>query len=165
MVGLCLKSCVSTSEVGEQSVAMVQGWGCLLAGAQGVCGPAVLLLWTQVVFSLGVSVLQKSSECCDVCPLRGAARTISQGCIIAFGCSSLVSASPPFSDLQLFESLLCPELPHGPAWFQGEPGRSNTVWGLFWSALKVPQVHLSYSVVTWSPEPIPRGQELGSPSK
>ena len=57
-----------------------------------------------------------------MCPLREQPGPSPKAALLFLGCSSLDSASPPFSDLKLFESLLCPEVPHGLAWFQREPG-------------------------------------------
>ena len=37
--------------------------------------------------------------------------------LLFLGCSSFVSASLPFPDWQLFERLLCPGAPQGPAGF------------------------------------------------
>ena len=51
-----------------------------------------------------VLVLQKSSEILLYLP-RGT-RTLPQGCTVVFAHSSLVSASPPFPDQQLFEPVL-----------------------------------------------------------
>ena len=57
-----------------------------------------------------------------MCPLREQPGPSPKAALLFLGCSSVVSASPPFYDLKLFESLLCPEVPHGLAWFQREPG-------------------------------------------
>ena len=112
-----------------------------------VCAePAVLYSGLRWSSHWGCQSCRRAQRCCDVCPLRGQPGPSLKAALLLLGCSSLVSASPPFSDLQLFESLLCPEVPHGPAGFQGEPGRSSMIWGPFliqpWKSLRVTSVLL-----------------------
>ena len=55
---------------------------------------------------LGVLVLQKSSEMLSCVSLEGEPGSCLKAALLFLGCSSLVSASPPFPDWQLFESAL-----------------------------------------------------------
>lgn len=151
MVGLCLKNCVSTKwGFGDSLWQWFKEGG--VANKIRVCAePGHTTLDSGGLLIGGVSPAEELRGVV-MCVPWGATRTISQGCIIAFGCSSLVSASPPFSDLQLFESLLCPELPHGPAWFQGEPGLETfaQVWGPFLiQPWKSSESQVCPIVVTW----------------
>ena len=109
---------------------------------------------------------RRAQRDCWVSPLRGQPGLSPKAALLFPGCSSLVSASPPFSDLQLSESLLCPEVHmvlHG-----FKENQAEAVWfgGLFWSPWK-PLRATSALLHRWhqSPRPDSRGQELGSPSK